>query len=244
MRATLLLLSVLGAAELRAQAATDTMVRVTGIVKAERAGASQWGLFLPAPIVVGGVRLTWLAFEGTARQASTLEERFVEAVGTVRFRTDAAGVVAVTLVDPQLQEREPPGTVHNTVQLSITQRAAVALAVVPSVVAWHDSTGRPSGVHPILWFRLVNHGDVPIQMTFPGYEVLCVRVHSLELVVLDTSWAIKLPGARNISLVMGQRFQEILLLPPEAAPKAGRYRVRVGLCGKEYGAEMMFEVTG
>jgi hypothetical protein len=244
MHVALWLLLATGAAELDGQAMTDTTITAMGIVKAERGGASQWGLFLPVPIVVQGVRLSWLAFEGTAPQASPLEEHFVEAVGTVRFHTDAAGVAAATLVDPQLKEREPPGAVHSTVQLSVTQRAAVALAVVPSRVAWHDSAGRASGVSPILLFRLVNHGDVPIQMTFPGYEVICVRVRSLEPAVVDTSWAIKLPGARNISLIIGQRFQEILTLPPEAAPKVGRYRVRVGLCGIEYGAEMMLDVIG
>jgi len=96
----------------------------------------------------------------------------------------------------------------------------------------------------MLLFSLVNHGDVPIQMSFPRYEVICVRVRSVEAGLADTSWTILMPGVRNISLVMRQRFQEIVEVPREAAPKAGRYRARVELCaGSVYGADVFFEVT-
>src|SRR5438552_2839479 len=87
-------------------------------------------------------------------------------------------------------------------------------------------TARGSGVRPMLLFTLVNHGDVPIQMSFPRYEVICVRVRAVETGGAgrsDTSWTVLMPGVRNISLVMRQRFQEIVELPPRAAPTAGRY---------------------
>jgi hypothetical protein len=244
MRVSLGLLLVLGAAGLHGQTAPDTTITVTGILKSQRVGASQWGLLLPQPVVVRGVPLTWLTIEGSPRGASNLKEHFVEAVGGARFRTDSGGAATVTLVDPRLKEREPPGTVHSTVQLSITQRAAVSLGVAPSQVIWHDSTGHASGARPILLFGLVNHGDAPIQMAFPRYEVICVRVWSVEPGVIDTSWALRLPGVQSLSLVMGAAFQEVLGLPPSAAPKVGRYHVRVELCGGEYGTETMFEVAG
>jgi len=146
--------------------------------------------------------------------------------------------------DVASQERDPAGMVRQNVQLSFTQRAVVTLAVAPSRVAWRDSAGDPSGVRPMLLFSLVNHGDVPIQMSFPRYEVICVRVRSQEQGLADTSWTILMPGVRNITLVMRQRFAEIIELPPGAARKAGRYRARVELCsGSAYGADVFFDVT-
>jgi len=245
MRATLLLLSVLGAAELRAQGATDTTVRVTGIVKAAREGPSRWGLFLPATIVVRGVRIGWLPIVGEARGITNHQDRFVEATGTLRSGIDSGGAVMVALVDPGLKEIDPSGIVRRDVRLSYTQRAVVTLAVEPSRFAWHDSSGTVSGVRPVLFFGLVNQGDAPIQLNFPRYEVFCVRVQSLGSTVVDTAWTIQLPGVRNTSLVMGGHFRDLFELPPGAAPSRGRYRVRVELCaGSEYGAEATFEVTG
>ncbi|PYO86008.1 MAG: hypothetical protein DMD68_01825 [Gemmatimonadetes bacterium] len=66
----------------------------------------------------------------------------------------------------------------------------------------------------------------------------------MEAGLADTSWTILMPGVRNISLVMRQRFQELVELPPGAARKPGRYRARVELCsGSAYGADVFFEVT-
>src|SRR5713226_4270275 len=245
MRATLLLLSVLGAAELRAQAAPDTTVRVTGIVKAAREGPFHWGLFLPATIVVRRMRIGWLPIAGVARGIANHQDRFVEATGNLRFATDSGGAVVVALVDPGVKEIDPSGIVRRNVRLSFTQRAVVTLAIEPSRFAWHDSAGSVSGVRPVLLFSLANQGDTPIQLIFPRYEVFCVRVRSLENTAVDTAWTIQLPGVRNTSIVMGGQFRDLFELPPGAAPIRGRYRARVELCaGSEYGAEATFEVTG
>jgi hypothetical protein len=245
MRATLLLLSVFGAAELRAQAATDTTVRVAGIVKAAREGPSHWGLFLPATIVLHRMRISWLPIAGETRGIADHQDRFVEATGTLRIAIDSGGAVVVALVDPRMKEIDPSGTVRRDVRLSFTQRAVVTLAVEPSRFTWHDSSGTASGVRPVLFFGLVNQGDAPIQLIFPRYEVFCVRVRSLESTAVDTAWTIQLPGVRNTSIVMGGHFRDLFEVPPGAAPSRGRYRVRVELCaGSEYGAEATFEVTG
>ena len=229
---------------LRAQAITDTTIQVSGIVKAAQEAPSHWGLFLPAPLLVRGVRIGWLGMDGDTHGVANLQDRFVEATGRLRIGTDTAGAVVADLVDPRAKERDPAGLVRQNVQLSFTQRAVVTLAVAPSRIAWRDSAGDPSGVRPLLLFSLVNHGDVPIQMSFPRYEVICVRVRSQEQGLADTSWTILMPGVRNISLVMRQRFAEIIELPPGAARKAGRYRARVELCsGSAYGADVFFEVT-
>jgi hypothetical protein len=133
------------------------------------------------------------------------------------------------------------------VQLSYTQRAVVSLAVEPAAFAWRDSAGRPSGVRPIVIFSIVNHGDTPIQLFFTRYEVVCARVQSLAktvgTVVTDTAWAGPQPGVQHISILMGQRFRQVIELPPGAAPSSGRYRVRVEFCtGSQYGADMNFDV--
>jgi hypothetical protein len=241
----LLLLSVLGAAELGGQGATDTTIRVTGIVKVAREGPSHWGLFLPGTIVVRRVRIGWLPIAGEARGIADHQDRFVEATGTLRIETGSGGGVVVALVDPGVKEIDPSGVVRRDVRLSLTQRAVVTLAVEPSRFAWHDSAGTVTGVRPVLLFSLANQGDTPIHLIFPRYEVFCMRVQSLEGTAVDTSWTMRLPGVQNTSIVMGGLFRDLFELPPGAAPSRGRYRVRVGLCaGSEYGAEATFEVTG
>jgi len=245
MRATLLLLSVLGAAEVGAQGPTDTTVRVTGIVKAAREGPSRWGLFLPATMVVHRVRISWLPITGEARGIANHQDRFVEATGVLHIATDSGGAVVVALVDPGVQEIDPSGIVRRDVRLSLTQRAVVTFAVEPSRFSWHDSAGALTGVRPVLLFTLANQGDTPIHLIFPRYDVFCMRVHSLDGTAVDTSWTIRLPGVQNTSIVMGGHLRELFELPPGTAPSRGRYRVRVELCaGSEYGAEATFEVTG
>ena len=245
MRATLWLLAVLGRVSLAAQVATDTTVTVTGILKAAPAGPSRWGLFLPAPLVVRGARLNWLVIEGEVRNIDNYRDRFVEMSAPVRLRSDSTGHVDAALVEPRLKERDPQVMVRRTVQLSVTQRATVSLAVEPSRFAWHDSTGGPSGVQPILLFAVVNHGDTPIRVFFSRNEVFCVHVQSLEPDLVDTTWAVLGPGVPYFSIRMGDRYLGVIELPPPAAPRPGRYRIRVELCARsEYAAELTFDVTG
>src|SRR5436309_12409429 len=46
-------------------------------------------LFLPAPVIVRGVRIGWLSLEGDTHGIANLQDRFVEATGTLRIRTDS-----------------------------------------------------------------------------------------------------------------------------------------------------------
>ena len=245
MRSALVLLLILWPAQLRGQAARDTTVTVLGIVKSEAKGSSGWGLFLPAPLVVRGARLNWLVIEGEVRNIDNYRDRFVEMSAPVRLRSDSTGHVVAALVEPRLKERDPQAIVRRTVQLSVTQRATVSLAVEPSRFAWHDSTGGPSGVQPMLLFAVVNHGDIPIRAFFSRNEVFCVHVQSLEPALVDTAWAVLRQGVPYFSIRMGDRYFGVIELPPTAAPRRGRYRIRVELCARsEYGADLTFEVTG
>ena len=245
MRSAWLLLVVLWPAQLHGQAARDTTVTVRGIVKSGTEGSARWGLFLPTPVLARGLRFSWLPIAGEARGIANYQDRFVEAGGTLRIRTDSADALVATLLDPVLKEQDPPATVHRNVQLSYTQRATVSLAVEPARFAWHDSSGRASGVRPILLFGIVNHGDAPIRLFFERYEVFCVRVQSLQPAVVDTAWTIALPGVQNLNVLMGERYRQVIELPETAAPSPGGYRVRMELCaGRDYGAEMRFDVTG
>ena len=78
-----------------------------------------------------------------------------------------------------------------------------------------------------------------------GNEVFCVHVQSLEPDLVDTTWAVLGPGVPYFSIRMGDRYLGVIELPPPAAPRPGRYRIRVELCARsEYAAELTFEVTG
>jgi hypothetical protein len=243
MRATFALLLALLGAELRAQVVADTAVSVTGVVRAAPRSPCRWGLMLPQPLVFRGVHLDWLLIETPCMDAGNHEDLFVAATGTLRLRYDSNGALLATLADLRLQEQAPPHAVTRNVQLSLTQRAAVSLAVEPAQFAWFDSAGAATGVRPLLFFSVVNHADVPIRVFFSGNEVFCVRVRSLQPFVADTSWSVLKPGVPSFSIRMGQWYRGVIELPPSAAPRRGRYRVRVELCAaREYGAELLFDV--
>src|SRR5207245_2326634 len=128
--------------------------------------------------------------EGEVRNSDNYRDRFGEMSAPVRLRSDSTGHVDAALVEPRLKERDPQVMVRRTVQLSVTQRATVSLAVEPSRFAWHDSTGGPSGVQPMLLFAVVNHGDTPIRVFFSRNEVFCVHVQSLDPDLVDTAGAV------------------------------------------------------
>jgi len=91
---------------------SDTTIQVNGIVNAAPQAPTHLGLFLPAPVIVRGVRIGWLSLEGDTHGIANLQDRFVEATGTLRIRTDSTGAVVAQLVDPRAKERDPAGLVR------------------------------------------------------------------------------------------------------------------------------------
>jgi hypothetical protein len=248
MRAPLSLLLLLWPATFSAQASPDATITLTGMVRSQSGGVSQWGLFLPVPIVVHGARVNWADFDPDAHGISGYQDRFVEVKAGLRTRIDTSGggTAVATLIEPRIKEADPPGMVRQDVRLSYTQHAVVRLAVAPSRFAWRDSTGAPSSVRPLVLFELANQGDTPIHLGFTNFEVFCLRVRSEDRKLgIDTSWTIQQEGVRRTSIVMGGRFKEVFELPPNAAPVPGRYRLRMELCSATaYGADLAFERTG
>ena len=243
MRASLLLATATLPGWLRAQVPADTAVTVMGIVRETADGPVRWGLMLPVPLVLHGVRFAWLQIEGASAAVAGHQDQFVRASGLVRLGHDPAGASVAVLAEPRLEDRNPPHSVNRIVQPSLTQRAAVSLAVEPPRWAWDDTSGAASGVQPVALFSVLNNSDVPIRVFFSGNEVICVRVRSLQPYVADTTWSILQPGVPSSSIRMGQRYRGIIELPRAATPRPGRYRLRVELCAaREYAAELQFEV--
>src|SRR5256885_16962467 len=110
MRSVVLLL-VAWPLALGAQAAGDTTITARGIVQSK-------GLFLPSPLLVRGVRIGWLGFDGDTHGITTYENQFVEATGTLRFRTDTARAVIADPVDPRAKGRAPSGLVRRDLHVS------------------------------------------------------------------------------------------------------------------------------
>ncbi len=233
------------ALNLSAQVLPDNPVVLQGVVRAAHQGPFHWGLFLPAPLVLDGLRTNWVRIDPEAQGVGDYADRFVEATGTLHIEMDSGAVANATLVGCRMKERYPDGTVRQNVQLSYTQRSVVTLAIAPMKFMWRDSIGDSTSARPLVLFELANQGDTPLHLGFPRSEVLCVRVRSLMPgVIADTSWAVVQPGVRQASIVMGQRYRMIFELPRGAAPLRGRYRLRAELCtASPYGAETTFEIS-
>jgi len=217
------------------QARPDTVVTLYGLL--ETGEASGWVLLLPDPVVVGQYRANQLSARGDDARWRRLEHHFVRAVGRVQL---PQALIAIE----RLQEVEPPGISRAEVHLSFNQTAVVTLAAIPNRFAWRLRDGKDSGVQPLLVYTILNHGLSELDFMLPTNEVLCARVRRAGD---EAGWRTSLPAPiRNqerIVIRLGGVYRQFVPIPPEAAPRPGRYIAHATLCGvADYGVETQFEV--
>ena len=221
------------------QASPDTALTVHGFL--EPADSGGWDLLLPDPVVVEKRRVNLLTARGDETGWRRMEHHFVRAVGRVNVgRTQAVMEVE------RLQEVEPVGIGRVTVHPSFNQTAVVTLATVPNRFAWRLPDGRESGVQPLLMYTILNHGQSEIDFMLPTNEVLCAGVRRAGGEA-GSEWRTSIRGpTRNqerVVIRLGGLYRHFIPIPPDAAPRPGRYVAHVTLCGiADYGVETQFEV--
>ena len=227
----------------QSQVPPGNLIVLQGVVRDAGQSAFHWGLFLPSPLVVRGLKTNWVRIDPNARGVGNYTDQFVEVTGLLHIE-DSSGAVTAILLDPRIKGKEPEGAVRQNVQLSYTQRSVITVAIIPKRFLWVDSTGDSTSARPLVLFELANQGDTPLHLGFPHSEVLCVRVRSqIPGFIVDTSWVILQPGVLRASIAMGQLYRMIFELPRRAAPVRGRYELRAELCtARPYGGETSFEV--
>jgi len=217
------------------QASAGTTVTVHGFF--ERGDSGGWLLVLPDPVVVGGFRANALKARGDDAPWHRLEHSFVRAQGRVALPEPL-------IVIERMEEVEPPNIGRAEVHLSFSQTAVVTLAAIPNRFAWRLQDGQRSGVQPLLVYTILNHGQTELDFMLPTNDLLCARVrHAAE----REWWSTSVPGRTHnherIVIRFGGLYRQFVPIPPEAAPRPGRYIAHVTLCGiADYGVETQFDV--
>ncbi|PYO75857.1 MAG: hypothetical protein E6K55_09120 [Gemmatimonadetes bacterium] len=226
-----------GAGRAPAQASSDTTVTAEGFV--ERTDSGGWEIMLPQPLTVAGRQVNLLTARGKVGPYSRLQDRYVRAVGRVRL---APGEAAFEVT--HVQEVEPEGTGRSEIHPSFDQTAIITLSAIPDRFVWRLPDGRWSGVQPLLVYTVLNHGQSELDFMFRTNDILCVQVRPQDG---GTPWQISIPApTRNqerIVIELGGVYRQFVPLPPDAAPRPGRYTARVTLCGiADYTAETQLVV--
>jgi hypothetical protein len=218
----------------------DSVLRVRGFVQVDPTAAgdsTRAEVLFAYPLTIGGVRIGALRLPGDAGHWSRYVDRYVEAEGRM--------LPPLTLSSPRLREVSPAGETRRDVSPSFLQHAALTLSVVPNRIVWRDSAGAPSGVVPVAYFTLTNHGEAPLEFLFSSTDVLCISVGipgSADPIWRE-AWRPPHPNTR-VSVQMGAVVRYLVPIPERAAPTPGRYTTRVSLCGvSDYEANTEFEVA-
>ncbi|HET7250907.1 MAG TPA: hypothetical protein VFI79_13740 [Gemmatimonadales bacterium] len=245
-RLLLLPLALAPGAAAQSSAPNDSTVTVRGIVELrtdQTDSAGAWVVFLPVPVVVQDLRTNTIALAGGERLASRFADRYVEVRARVAVERDASGRTLAIANDERIREVRPPGLVQQDVELSLSERATVELAVVPQAAVWVDRAGVPSGVTPTVLFSVVNHSQTELRFFFPTNEVVCVLVRPADGgSAHEVTWKVS-ARYQLVTLRMGAVFRQMLPIPRTIAAYTGRYLVRAALCGADQlHAEAPFDI--
>lgn len=243
MRTVTALAVLVGSGTLAAAQAVDTTVTVQGFLQ-EDAQVGVWTIVAPLPVQVLGSRTYVLPVVGKPERWSRFVNRYIQANGRVT-RIPERGNPPVGLEIDEAEEVDPPGTRHVTVEHGTSLRADVTLSVIPNRFRWRDANGEETGVNPIVLYTIVNRRSTPIFFFLPNNDLLCVttRFAGDNVWLWDSTTQVVNPDARRFSLQRAGIFRDQIRLPPDAAPRRGRYEVRVGICAiDDYDVSTEFEI--
>lgn len=220
------------------QGVPDTTVTYRGIVM--RDTGSAWLLFMPVPVVAGGVRFHAVALKGKLGSIEREENRYGEARG--RLEVEESGGVALDA--DRLKMMDVPGQGERSVHRSFMEHALVAAGIVPNRIFFSDSAGA-SRVRPVITFAITNHSDAPIDFTFQNNKLICALVLPArgEEPIWNHGWTAG-PYLTQLQVNLSATVREAVTLPDSVTFPPGHYRLRVWLCEvPDYTAETGFDVT-
>ena len=224
-----LALALAGTTASRAQQTADTTLTVEGFLQNDDQ-FDLWTIVAPLPLRALGVQTFVLPLVGKAGRWSRYRNEYVAARGRVA-PVPGGGTPGIGIEVEDMNTRVPPRTSHRTVDHGLTLHADVTLSVIPDRFAWRDAQGGETGVNPIALFTITNRRQAPILFVLPTNDFLCVSVTSATGGDhWDSTTKVLHPDARRFAVQRGGIFRDAIRLPPDAAPRAGRYVARVGVC--------------
>jgi hypothetical protein len=225
----------------RAQGGPDSTLTVHGFLQQD-AALDLWTIVVPTRLEAFGARTYVLPLVGKPGRWERYLDHYVEATGRVAPLTPPANP-PIGLDVAKMREVEAPGTVRTVIERA-GMRATLTVVVIPNRFAWKDSAGRETGVNPLVMYTIANEHVGPIIFYLPTNDLFCVTVRSPDA---GGEWdsIIKVPpgSQRRFTVQRGGLFREIMQLPPDAAPRRGRYLAQGAICSvSEYEIAAPFEV--
>jgi len=224
-----------------AQQAAETTMTVEGFLQKDEQ-FDIWTIVAPLPLHTLGVQTFVLPLVGSADRWTRYRNQYVAAHGRIA-RVPGGGTPGIAIDVENMSVRPPPRTSHRTVDHGLTLHADVTLSVVPDRFAWRDAQGE-TGVNPIALFTISNRRQTAIMFVLPTNNFLCISVNdSSGGGHWDSTTKVLNPDARRVAVQRGGIFRDAIRLPPEAAPRPGRYVAHVGVCDvDDYDISAEFDV--
>lgn len=243
MRALRLALAVLLASALgaRAQGGPDSTLTVQGFLQQD-AQVGLWTIVVPTRLEAFGARTYVVPLVGKPSRWERYLDRYVEATGrVVQLPPPADPPIGLDIT--KMREIEAPGTARTVIERA-GMRATITVVVIPNRFAWKDSAGRETGVNPLVLYTIANEHVGPIIFYLPTNDLFCVTVRSPDAGgEWDSTLQVPVGSSRRFTVQRGGLFREIMQLPPDAAPRRGRYLAQGSICSvADYEIAAPFEV--
>lgn len=205
-----------------AQQPADTTTVLQGFLQAN--GSTGWVIVPPLAVEALGRRTFVVPLAGEGGRWRKFASRFVEASGHLGRNADT-----LVLDAQHMKEVDPARTAHATYDRGVTRHARISLSVIPNRIAWSDSSGRSTGVNPTVLYVIKNERTAPIYIVLSTNDLICLTVQG-NASAWDTTTFAPVPNYHRFVIQHGGEFRQALQLPPDAAPRPGRYMARIGIC--------------
>jgi hypothetical protein len=226
----------------RAQGGPDSTLTLQGFLQQDTQ-LGVWTIVVPTRLEAFGARTYVVPLVGKPGRWERYLDRYVEATGRVAQLTPPADP-PIGLDIAKMREVEASGTARTVIERP-GMRATLTVVVIPNRFAWRDSAGRETGVNPLVMYTIANEHVGPIIFYLPTNDLFCVTVRSPDAGgEWDSTLKVPLGSPRRFTVQRGGLFREIMQLPPDAAPRPGRYLAGGTICSvAEYEIAAPFEVV-
>jgi len=187
------------------------------------------GILLDGPIRIDDASVNLLEIPASTPEVDKLLSKYVEATGTIVYRTGVERGKWPVLQVNNMKELQPDGKAER----DLGQRL-VSLSLEPAEIVWKNIAGQSSEVQPKLTFSIMNNSRSDLVLQLKTVPRVCFATRNVETREDVWHYPEHLSDlAKNVVVKPGETFSESIVLPEKAAPSPGTYIVKGAICGNE-----------
>ena len=196
-----------------------------------------WILQLDLPVHVKDKELNDIEVEGKPLEQGKNENKYVEAMGAIEFRSGVERSSRPVLILRSLRQPSLDGRAALEFE-----NVRMSLEVNPVQIFWKKILGRSKPEYPGMALNVAS--DVRTVVKFQTAAHVCYAIRNVE--TRELTW--KHPAQPNLqpsemTIERGNAFLRLAGMPQEAAPSPGTYALQISLCGHdEYSLSTRFIV--